>query len=178
MKHDADEFHGVEAIGGLLSGLCYLWRQGLVLPCGTEREWIADLMRSVAGIDAARWGDKSRKVMLPALQVLIEMGAITLGAAQPALAVLLRGPAGASSGYTAADLAQAIKGLGVAEETVLALPPDAIALPAECAGAGACSAAGGSSAGDSGPDEAGGGGTGGIAADGFHNTGACAAARA
>lgn len=130
MKHDADEFHGVEAIGGLLSGLCYLRRQGLVLPCGTEREWIADLMRSAAGIDAARWGDKSRKVMLPALQVLIEMDAITLGAAQPALAVLLRGPAGASSGYTAADLAQAIKGLGVAEETVLALPPDAIALPA------------------------------------------------
>jgi TPR repeat protein len=129
MTHDADEFHGVEAIGGLLSGLCYLWRQGLLLPCGTEREWVASLMRSVAGIDAARWGDKSRKVMLPALQVLVEMGAMTLGAAQPALAVLLRGPAGASSGYTAADLAQAIMGLGVAEESVLALPPDAIALP-------------------------------------------------
>jgi TPR repeat protein len=130
MKHDADEFHGVEAIGGLLSGLCYLWRQGLVLLCGKESEWIASLMRSVAGIDAARWGDKSRKVMLPALQVLIEMGTMTLGAAQPALAVLLRGPAGASSGYTAADLAQAIKGLGVVEEAVVAVPPDAIALPA------------------------------------------------
>lgn len=130
MKHDVDDFHGVEAIGGLLSGLCYLWRQGLVLPCGKESEWIASLMRSVAGIDAARWGDKSRKVMLPALQVLIEMGAITLGSAQPALAVLLRGPASASSGYTAADLAQAIKGLGVTEEEVVALPPNAIALPA------------------------------------------------
>jgi TPR repeat protein len=130
MTHDAAEFHGVEAIGGLLSGLCYLWRQGLVPPSGTEREWVASLMRSVAGIDAARWGDKSRKVMLPALQVLIEMGAMTLGAAQPALAVLLRGPAGASSGYTSADLAQAIKGLDVVEEAVVALPPDAIALPA------------------------------------------------
>src|ERR1700712_1298078 len=86
MTHDAADFHGVEAIGGLLSGLCYLWRPGLVLPCGKERERIASLMHSVAGIDAARWGDKSCKVMLPALQVLIEMGAMTLGAAQPGLA--------------------------------------------------------------------------------------------
>ena len=130
MKHDASDFRGVEAIGGLLSALCYLWRQGLVLPSGTEHEWIASLMCSVAGIDAARWSDKSSKVMLPALQVLIEMDVITLGSAQPALAVLLRGPAGASSGYTAADLAQAIKGLGVVEEAVVALPPDATALPA------------------------------------------------
>ena len=130
MTHDAADFRGAEAIGGLLSGLCYLWRRGLVAASGTEREWIANLMRNVAGMDAARWSDKSRKVMLPALQALIEIGAITLGSAQPALAVLLRGPGSASSGYTSADLAQAIKRLGVVEEAVPVLLADAIALPA------------------------------------------------
>ena len=59
MTHDAAVFHGVEAIGGLLSGLCYLWRQGLVLPCGIDHEWIASLLRASPG-STRRAGATSR----------------------------------------------------------------------------------------------------------------------
>ena len=52
------------------------------------------------------------------------MGLTTLEAAQPALSVLMGEPASASSGYTRADLAQAIRALGVVEEAIMALPAD------------------------------------------------------
>ena len=127
MLHDPAQFRGAEAIGGLLSGLCYLWRRGLVALSGTEGKWVDVLMRNVAGMGAESWSDKSRRVMLPTLLALIEMGTIPLGAAQPALAVLLEELASASSGYTLADLAQSIERLGAVEETVVALPAGVIA---------------------------------------------------
>ena len=127
MTHDPAKIRGAEAIGGLLSGLCYLWRSGLVAPSANEGKWVDILMRSVVGMDRKSWTDKSRKAMLPALLALIETGRLTLAAAQPALAVLSKEPASASSGYTLADLAQSVKRLGAVEEDVVALPPGVIA---------------------------------------------------
>jgi hypothetical protein len=127
MQHDPAAFRTPEAIGGLLSGLCYLWRRGLVALSAAGQAWMEALMRSMAGMDATRWSDKSRTVALPALQALIALRATTLQAAQPALAVIMREPARASSGYTLADLAQATQALGAVEEAVKTLSPDLIA---------------------------------------------------
>lgn len=123
MQHGMAGFNSVEAIGGLLSGLSYLLRSGLLAPSDMQQQWMSDLLGLTASLKAGRWSDQSRALILPALQTLMDLNMTTLEAAQPALAVLMTAPASASGGYTRADLAQAVKALGAIEEATVALPP-------------------------------------------------------
>jgi hypothetical protein len=122
---DAQAFSKPESIGGLLSGLCYLWHRGLVALAAADRDWIAALLGSLARIQSKRWDDTSRAVVLPALEALMDRGLTTLDAAQPALARLLDVAPASTAGYTRQDLAQAIQRLGVVQEEMEALPPPA-----------------------------------------------------
>ena len=125
--YGAAAFDGPPALSGLLAGLAYLWQRNLVPVTAGMPDLAKDLLARVGQIDAGAWSDKSKRVILPALNVLLNLRVITLEQAQAALARLLPASGSSTGQLTLQDMASEIARLGVVEDAVSALP---MALPA------------------------------------------------
>ena len=122
LETTADELREPETIGGLLSGLDYLWRRKLVAPSPQIKALAVTLLQQLGQHKAATWNDQRKATLLPALLGMVNSGMVNEQALQPALAVLLPG---ARSGQmiSVSDLQRESIRLGGIEETIIALPP-------------------------------------------------------
>lgn len=121
------EYGSPQALGGLLAGLAYFWEHTLAPRSPAIQQCAAALLASVGRTRRDMWSDRSREVLLPALQSLLQMEMVTFAAAQPALACLLPRFGSGSEERMLQDLAREIRRLGVLPELIdPMLPPDAM----------------------------------------------------
>jgi hypothetical protein len=115
-------FTAQEALGGILSALAYFMQRRLDMP-HMLKEFLHELMESVAAPRQAAWGQQGRGQVLLAMEVLAKMEILRVDDMQDALTALL-GPCQAVSGvYGLPDLSAAVSRLGPIRDVVMALPP-------------------------------------------------------
>jgi ankyrin repeat protein len=122
---EVTSFSKPKAVGGLLAGLAYLWQRNLAPRSPALQKFVATLLAH-AGKLRGTWNDKSKTVVLPALQTLLELEMVTREAVQPLLVRLTPQQRGTAGQRTMQDLAREIKRLNVVVEVVEPPPPMAV----------------------------------------------------
>jgi ankyrin repeat protein len=122
LEATTDELREPETIGGLLSGLDYLWRRKLVVPSTQIKELAETLLQQVGQHKGSTWNDQRKVTLLPALLGMLNSGMVNERALQPALAVLLSG-ARTGTVISVNELRRESIRVGGIEEIIIALPP-------------------------------------------------------
>jgi ankyrin repeat protein len=137
LVYEARAFSKAHAISGLLAGLAYLWQRNLVLVTPAMKVLVHDLLDQIKQTRARAWQDKSKKVVLPALRDLLQLGVIEdEGVAQAALVRLMPASIGRTGRITLKHITNENKRLGAIDDVVIPLPMAlhvAIAKPAKSA---------------------------------------------
>ena len=110
------------ALGGLLAGLAYLWRRNLVPASAAMNELLQSLLDQISRSSAEMWTDKSRRVVLPVLQALLEQGMTTPEKALRALTQLIPALGNSPSQQVLAILGNEVARLDASREVIVALP--------------------------------------------------------
>ncbi len=123
LVYEARAFSKAHAISGLLAGLAYLWQRNLVLVTPAMKVLVHDLLDQIKQTRARAWQDKSKKVVLPALRDLLQLGVIEdEGVAQAALVRLMPASIGRTGRITLKHITNENKRLGAIDDVVIPLP--------------------------------------------------------
>ena len=120
--YGAGSFSSPAAMGGLLAGLAYLWRRNLVPPTPAMGILLQSLLDQIGCSDADAWTDKSKRVVLPVLEALLELGMTTPEKALRALTRLIPGLESGTSQWVLAVLGNEIARLDTSRDAIIALP--------------------------------------------------------
>ena len=123
LVYGARAFSKAHAISGLLAGLAYLWQRNLVLVTPAMKVLVHDLLGQIEQTRARAWQEKSRKVVLPALRDLLQLGVIEDDdVAQAALVRLMPVSIGRIGRITLKHITNENKRLGAIDDVVIPLP--------------------------------------------------------
>ena len=115
-------FDNPQALGGLLAGLAYMWQRNLAPLTSATAVMVGELLDRIDHIRSGSWNDKSKKVVLPAVKALLQLGLLSPEQAQRAWTRILPASGAGTGQLTLQHMARDIARLGANEDAVIALP--------------------------------------------------------